>query len=225
MRCKTAKSLISRSFDEPIREFERSRLEAHVQECSDCATHVRVLERGRSLLQTASQHGPSENFEWKVQLGIQRALRERARGDYGLSQRRAFWRPLVLSSFGVSTLVVTLGLLLLPQRESGDETAPAQSIAQSDPDLSGGRPIEIYDPLYVSERGGRYVSDGSGTATGDPVLPWTARESSQEAMLEELTYLRRLTLQQQDQILRLQAVRGAATLTSAPDSGSVAAPR
>ena len=226
MRCKAAKSLISRSFDEPIREYDRSRLEEHVQECPDCATHVRVLERGRSLLHTASQQGPSENFEWKVQLAIQRALREKARGEYGLGRRSSFWRPLLTSSVAVAAAVVTLGLLFLPQRGSQSEpSAPDSGFAASGPDLSGGHPIEIYDPLYVSERGGRYVSDGGSTPVGNSVLPWTERESGQDAMLEELRYLRRLALQQQDQILHLQAMRSGPTLASMPDTGSVRAPR
>jgi hypothetical protein len=95
----------------------------------------------------------------------------------------------------------------------------------NDPDLSGGQPIEIYDPLYVSERGGRYVSENGSVGVANPVLPWTAQDSGEAALLEELLYLRRLALQQQDQILRLQAVRTQATLSTAPDSGSVAAPR
>lgn len=226
MRCRAAKSLISRSFDEPIREYDRSRLEEHVQGCPDCATHVRVLERGRSLLQAATQVAPSENFEWKVQLAIQKALRQKAHESLELTPRRGFWQPLLLSTVGVASLVVVLGLLFLPLRaEAPQSQQPAEISLAADPDLRGGQPIEIYDPLYVNERGGRYASDGATANVDNPVLPWATSDGGTDALMEEVLYLRRLTLQQQEQILRLQAVRAAATLAGEPDSGAVSAPR
>ena len=145
MRCQHAKDLISLSLDVEMPEFERSRLVTHLADCPDCRRHQEVLEQGRELMQKGMAHVP-ENFEWKVQLGIQRALRQRAAEESAAPARSAFWRPLVGSTLAVAAAVVLVGsFFLLPESGSGPietfgDTSAASRLASGEsvePDLSG----------------------------------------------------------------------------------------
>lgn len=150
--CRRARTWISRSMDDDLDEASRLRLNDHIASCAECRRHQEVLAQGRTLLRGAEAE-PSDNFEWKVQLGIQRALRERAAVELE-PRTTGFWRPALSSAAAVALLVVGAGWFLLPEHQSASSGGgiladPMPRIASSpvdEPDLSGavpGTPIEI----------------------------------------------------------------------------------
>ncbi len=173
MRCRHARELISLSLDGVLEAPDRVRLLAHLGECRDCQRHREVLERGQQALRTALVE-PSENFEWKVQLGIQRALRERVAA--GAVERGApFWRPALVSAASVALLVFGIGSAVLlrgpgtqaPRAVPMDSPARLAESTPVSPDLSGavrGTPLRV-DALS-SDFGIRAV--GAGTPDVDP---------------------------------------------------------
>ena len=119
--CRRARTWISRALDDDLGEAERVRLGEHIGVCSECRRHQDVLEQGRHWMRSAEAE-PSENFEWKVQLGIQKALRERAAEATGaaiVGESPSFWRPALASAVAMTVLVVGMGAWLLPGSGTG----------------------------------------------------------------------------------------------------------
>lgn len=135
MRCNKAREWISDSLDARLDESKGLELSEHLADCPDCRTHQTVLEQGQAMLRQEMVE-PSENFEWKVQLKIQQALRDKAVSEEPLTGWR-FWRPALASATGVALLVVVAGGLLLtsddPTRPQA-LTSPAADFAQADAD-------------------------------------------------------------------------------------------
>lgn len=185
--CRRARAWISRALDDDLDEASRLRLEQHVGTCPECERHREVLQQGRMLLRS-SEAEPSENFEWKVQLGIQRALRERAAAAEDPSpSSRGFWRPAVASAAAVALLVVGAGQVVLPGGSGGDGAVSSPGTAtlgtqvaveaepEPEPDLSGGvpgDPIEFdavtqrYDFTNVGSIDDRFKSDSYSRPRG-----------------------------------------------------------
>ena len=189
LRCSRAREWVGLSMDEELDEVQRVRLAAHLADCPDCRRHESILRQGREALR-GQMAEPSENFEWKVQLGIQRALRERAAGAE--APRASFWRPALASAAAVALLVVGAGALWLGAegpavpgtgpvpasptlaRTSGD-TEPAQ------PDLSGGVRGRVFEIDATREGFGiRTVSRTTSDPrfTGDLYGPVRPRSSA-----------------------------------------------
>jgi hypothetical protein len=149
MRCNKARELISDALDARLDESKGLELSEHLATCSDCMTHQTVLARGQALLREEMVE-PPENFEWKVQLKIQQALRDQAVAEEPLSGWK-FWRPALASAASVALLVVVAGGLLLTrddptrprvQASPGGDFAAVQPAASgenttAEPDLSG----------------------------------------------------------------------------------------
>ena len=157
MRCSKARELISDALDARLDESRGIDLTRHLDGCADCQQHQAVLERGQSLLR-ASLAETSDNFEWKVQLKIQQALREKAAGNEPASGW-SFWRPALASAAGVALVVVIAGGIYLnedasrPAADLSPATGPVLVAGSSSPepssvgpDLSGGvrrKPLKI----------------------------------------------------------------------------------
>jgi hypothetical protein len=149
MRCKKAREFISDSLDARLDESNGLELAEHLAACSDCRTHQTVLAEGQALLRQDLVE-PSDNFEWKVQLKIQQALRDKAVADEPLSGWK-FWRPALASAASVALLVVVAGGVLLTRDDPTRSPSPASPAAgfalsqpaglddadQAEPDLSG----------------------------------------------------------------------------------------
>jgi hypothetical protein len=157
MRCNNAHQLISIALDEPLSEYDRSGLERHLESCPACARHRALLLRGRELLGVGLV-APAENFEWKVQLGIQRALRAGAAAAELPRSPRRFWLPAGASAIVVASLVVIAGTFWL--RSHGlEEVTPTRDVAQialheetrpTVPNLEGAVPVDVLpDVPYV----------------------------------------------------------------------------
>ena len=157
MRCSNARELISDALDARLDESRGIKLTRHLDGCVDCEQHQAVLERGHALLR-AGLVETSDNFEWKVQLKIQQALREKVAVREPVSGW-SFWRPALASAAGVAMVVVFGGGLFLaqdarsPVADLSGASAPglvAESSVSSpspvEPDLSGGvrrQPLKI----------------------------------------------------------------------------------
>jgi hypothetical protein len=157
MRCSKARELISDVLDARLDESRGIKLTRHLDDCADCQQHQAVLERGQALLR-ANLVETTDNFEWKVQLKIQQALREKAAAKEPASGW-SFWRPALVSAVGVALVVVFAGGMFLtqePGRPAGDispASVPAfvaessvSSPSPVEPDLSGGvrrQPLKI----------------------------------------------------------------------------------
>ncbi len=107
-----ARELVSRGLDETLSEYERNQLEQALQDPA-CAKYHDDLLRGRELLQQGLVE-PPDNFEWKVQLGIQRALRGEAQGRAMPAPPRRFWLPVGATAAAMAVAVVVMGVWLLP---------------------------------------------------------------------------------------------------------------
>lgn len=158
MRCSKARAYISDALDSRLDERHALDLSGHLDDCPDCLRHQQLLTDARVLLRQ-EEAVPSENFEWKVQLKIQQALREKA-ADPEPVRGWGFWRPALASAAGVAVVVLVAGgLILSPPTGQSPATGPAapgsgMRLAESQvadppaakPDLSGGvrrQPLHI----------------------------------------------------------------------------------
>jgi hypothetical protein len=166
MRCRKAQELISLALDEPLSEYDRSHLGRHLESCPDCARQRSVLMKGRELL-GAGLSAPPDNFEWKVQLGIQRALRAGAVAAENPAPARRFWLPAASSAIAVATVVVVAGALWLGGLSRDAAVSPgsvggSEQVARADagtPDLRGAEPAVLPAvPVYGQPGWGQAVS-------------------------------------------------------------------
>lgn len=142
MRCQHANQLISLALDEPLSEYDRQALASHLQQCPACTRHEQILARGREILQSAVVD-PPDNFEWKVQLGIQKALRAGAREDFQPRTGR-FWLPLGVSATVVAVLVVVAGNVWLGGWTPVDSQAPVEIASTAgEPDLENAQAVPL----------------------------------------------------------------------------------
>jgi hypothetical protein len=152
--------MISESLDDRLDESRGLKLSRHLDDCSDCRRHQSVLARGQELLRESFVE-PPENFDWKVQLKIQQALREKAGATEPVTGW-SFWRPALVSASGVAVIVLALGSYVITRGPGATEpgmqaalptvAAPTEfAVAEeqesdAEPDLSGavrGQPLRI----------------------------------------------------------------------------------
>lgn len=181
MRCGRSRDLISEAFDVDLPEHQRQELLEHLSDCDDCRRHHEILERGRTLLHEGLVDAP-ETLEWNVQLGIQRALRERAQAPApGLG--RSFWGRTVASAAAAAAVVVLVGGVLLSDRgvDPVAESAAPSSVAQrepaAEPDLSGARPVTDieFGNAFSGDYGIRTVADQSTLGSLNRNYPMSGR--------------------------------------------------
>ena len=73
MKCRRAKTLIFDFIDGMIGDQDRIALETHLTECTSCESMATSLSKSLNLLHSVPQVQPSDNFNWKVRLGITHA--------------------------------------------------------------------------------------------------------------------------------------------------------
>lgn len=205
MRCNQAKDLISLALDEPITEYDRSRLGDHLAACPDCLRHQDVLLQGREALQQGLVE-PPDNFEWKVQLGIQRQLREGARQLEPSGLKRRFWLPAGVTTVAVATLVLVSGWILMP--------GPS---ADTGPDLAGGeRPSFLPEVGFPAAGMGHQVGARQGILPRESTMPLVVRQV-REPDVERLQQEREILIQEVHRLrienARLRALQPRPTLS------------
>lgn len=108
MRCSKAHINISAAMDGELDQAGCAELARHLESCPDCIRYQEDLEQCRVLLRD-SECAPSAQFEWKVQLGISRALREGAAAQTVESSGR-FWLPAGATALVTAAMVLAVGL-------------------------------------------------------------------------------------------------------------------
>jgi hypothetical protein len=163
MKCSQAKLFISWAKDEPLPEYERARLETHVQVCNPCASYRTRLLEGRELFARAMA-APAENFEWKVQLKIQQALREAAARGLPARERSRFWLPASLTAATTALAVVAIGGLVSREPDSGRRPTGGPAVAgvtrQQSLASVEGDPPSVEQPRDAGGAGANPVSGG-----------------------------------------------------------------
>jgi hypothetical protein len=146
MRCSKAQSYLSRELDEQLPADVVGDLDRHLDGCAGCREYRADLALGQRLL-AASEPELPENFEWKLQLRLNQALRESA-GEHLFpwqeEERPARWA--FLRSFGTSA-AVGLAAVLAVAMVVGPAGVP---VGDGPRDLAGSP-----------------VAEAAGTATGD----------------------------------------------------------
>jgi hypothetical protein len=246
MRCHKAQEFISLSLDDAIGEYDRSQLSQHLESCAECADYQSILQRGTDVLRSAPLVSPSDNFEWKVQLGIQRALREGASAEAAPVRASRLWLPAGLSAAASALLVIGLGwaslstgLLSLPGSGDQPTSANARPGAQivdnldqltSSPNTGNALPGPNYQAgrsnrgnvTPVSGQSGRVIPGVNEMA--NPNLGLISLDDYL-ALQRENQMLRMRTQQQAQLIHRLQSHVTEAHISDVGDSGAAEAPR
>ena len=169
MRCNKAKNLVSLAMDEPLAETDRIQIAHHLEACPGCREYQEDLHKCRQLIQQ-SETAPSANFEWKVQLGIQKALREAAARQSADIQPRRFWLPASASAVAAAVVIVAVGGAWLVQHDFTDESAGLQP----EPQQQVSAPSTGVNP-YLRDAGSRQGNPGA-TVVHDPSSPGVRRD-------------------------------------------------
>jgi hypothetical protein len=217
MRCAKCRELISLAFDEDLSEGDRGRLVEHLTECADCRQHHAVLEQGRALLQEGLVEAP-ENLEWKVQLGIQRALRDSAAGVPQTRFGWGFWGRAAASATAMAAVVLFAGSYLLgPPTSPSSPGTPTDGQVMSQfaegtqaadptatPDLSGARPVTDFEvDAFGDGYGIRTVADQWSLGGVRENYPVAGRTANRERLSPYFGPRRTMT---QSQVLHLRIV-------------------
>jgi hypothetical protein len=111
MKCNKAQEWISLQLDGQLAAQHVPVLQEHLGACADCRVYCDELLMGRRLLAAASA-APLDNFDWKLQLRLNHAMREAAREvRYPWGQPLAGWRRWlaragVAAAFGLTAVLV-----------------------------------------------------------------------------------------------------------------------
>ncbi len=165
MRCSKAQLLISAAMDGEITAPEGIALGEHLDACSDCRRYQEDLLGCHRLLQE-SELAPSAQFEWKVQLGIRKALRKEAARDEERAPGR-FWTPVGWTAALSASLVILLGLWLLPGGGGQDPAGPGPA--------SRGWASSPLRPVATRSETSRKAFDTTPVALRDPAWRRGAR--------------------------------------------------
>jgi len=166
MRCSKAMEYLNSDLDAQLPPDVAGTLREHLDACADCREHQADLLLGRRLL-SATEPVLPENFDWKLQLRLNQALRQRA-GETAYpwdEPARDRWRTVrnftTAAAVGMAA-VLAVAMFLGPadMRVPADGGAPMLNAAST-----AGRTDRL--PLQINSRavgfGGATVQGVSGT--------------------------------------------------------------
>jgi len=111
MHCKRAKEQISLFIDRRLDPERQSKLNEHLEGCSDCSRYLDDLRSGLAMLREEAMERTSESFEWNLRRKIQRAMAQRESLSFeNRNGRGDLWR-FGLSAAAALLVVVTGGAL------------------------------------------------------------------------------------------------------------------
>ena len=172
MNCRRAKALIFDFIDGMVGDKDRATLEQHLSECETCESTAKSLSKSLDLLHDLPQIQPSENFNWKVRLGIAKARNALAND---VTTERSWLRSwnIRFAMSAAATLVVVAGsgyflmkTSVIPDAVRMTSMPVASEVAKkSNPSPAVDRPTETvrYDPTLPGSA--PFVSRGR---TGSP---------------------------------------------------------
>ncbi len=168
MRCSKAQSYLSQALDEHLPADVTLDLDRHLDDCADCRVYREDLVLGQRLL-AASEPELPENFEWKLQLRLNQALREAAGENlFPWTEDAAPDRWAFLRNFGAATAVGLAAVLALAMvlGPDGGTTQPAPSGWNEGAPLAAGGVLDgSRTELYTRSMfggPGRTVATGGG---------------------------------------------------------------
>lgn len=71
MKCTAMRTLMLRKLDHELSESERKSLDAHLEQCAECAREYALLSLPRRIARTVSPPAPSPYFDQKLRAGIE----------------------------------------------------------------------------------------------------------------------------------------------------------
>lgn len=162
MRCTKAQEYLSLEMDGALPPDVTGDLQDHLDDCGDCREYRQDLQLGRRLL-AATEPALSENFDWKLQLRLNQALKETA-GEVAYpwtdqpADRWTWFR-----NFGAATAmglaaVLAFAVFLGPL---GESPAPVTPSSVAGPAFSGSDRLPLESRFSVGNGLGRSVSTGS----------------------------------------------------------------
>lgn len=218
MRCNKAREYLSNDLDAQLPPDVAGSLREHLDACTACREHQEDLLVGRRLLAATAPELP-ENFDWKLQLRLNQALRQRAGEtaypwDEPLRDRWQFVRNFTTAAAVGMAAVLAVALFLNPAGMRTPSGGGAQPAATA---VAAGRtdrlPLQINSRVAgfggttvqgVSRVGQRLVADGAALDRG-----WSGNRLEDLQTIQRLrTNNERLTrtlVQYQREIRRLQA--------------------
>lgn len=115
MKCHRIQQWISEEIDGQLAPEHVAPLAEHLQSCEECRTFGEDLRIGTRMLHATEPTLP-DDFDWKLQLRLSRAMRDAARHSHPWQEAPSRWRPWLLRA-GISgsvglAAVLTLALLL-----------------------------------------------------------------------------------------------------------------
>jgi len=220
MKCNRIQQWISQEMDGQLAPEHVAPLAEHLQSCTECRGFQHDLQVGARMLR-ATEPTLGDDFDWKLQLRLSRAMREAAQQAHPWQDAPSRWRPwLTRAGFSGAVglaAVLTLALLLPPGTlTTGPEAATVADLTSRRLPLQaatvGGGVDATRRPLQVDfGQPGRY--DGfqrSVSGRGDFGAASLARVDSPEVtrirqLERENETMRRLLFGKDRQIQFLQA--------------------
>lgn len=193
MLCTTAKRLISQQMDGMLPAEKTPAFEEHLGRCAGCREYRAELGLGRRLLQATAAE-PTDAFEWKLQLRLNRALQEAAAArtvpwedaPHGAAR---WWRGFAASSLAGVAVTALVAVLLWPEgpRTPATSSRPAATLAavaepSATPTPSTRLVTDLSDRLPLSGNRVRGASLGGGSLNGG----FLGRPVSQSLLSERL---------------------------------------
>ncbi len=201
MRCGKARTLINLELDGVLPPEQTPSLDEHLARCGDCRAHREELELGGRMIRATAEE-PSDAFEWKLQLRLNRALQEAA-GE-GVPWDEPADRPWFgwLRSFGLSAaaglaFVVVMTTWVLPDLGMGP-AAPGGTLADA-----GSRPA-VSDRLSLQPETRIFDFKGSRGGAGPATVGTGAFLGSEPEWLSDAPDSRRTISVLEEEVRRLR---------------------
>ncbi|MBK6899071.1 MAG: zf-HC2 domain-containing protein [bacterium] len=177
MLCTTARRLISQQMDGMLPAEKTPAFEEHLGRCAACREYRAELGLGRRLLQATAAE-PTDAFEWKLQLRLNRTLQEAAAArtvpwedaPHGAAR---WWRGFAASSLAGVAVTALVAVLVWPEgpRIPTTSSRPAATVAAvaepaATPTPSARLVTDLSDRLPLSGNRVRGASLGGGSLSG-----------------------------------------------------------
>ncbi|HZQ52666.1 MAG TPA: anti-sigma factor [Bryobacteraceae bacterium] len=185
MMCSSVKRQSTDYIDGRLRASERSRVEAHLRECEECALEIDQLASVRSSLRELAQPVPPAGLRTKLQVQASRERQALLESNWSILQR--VWnrwmfrldqamRPITLPATGglLASIILFAGLANMISTTTRGVTyeVPVVYADHTDPNLV---PVELRSAVVLTlslDSTGRIrdyaVQDGSASFVGDP---------------------------------------------------------
>lgn len=163
MRCNKAQEYLGLELDGVLPPESTVKLTSHLDSCGDCREFREDLMLGRRILQATEPELP-ENFDWKLQLRLNQALKETA-GEvaYPWSENPVDrWRW--VRNFGSAAAVGMAAVLALAIFTGPTDQSPMPQVYEQQTAFHGNDRLPLEQKFNFGNGLGRAVSSGSGSS-------------------------------------------------------------